>query len=123
MDEKYEIDCKVVFCGGSGVGKTNLIQRISYNIFEETQMATHGASFCSKTITSNNYLKKLNLNIWDTSGALKYINMNKFLIKDANIIILVMDYYSQSWISTFLEVCKDYIPPKASKFCITYNIF
>ena len=49
MTKKKAKQCKVVFLGESGVGKTSIINRYVVNIFSKVSSATPGAFFTTKT--------------------------------------------------------------------------
>ena len=57
---------KLVLLGESAVGKTALALRFAEGQFCETQKPTIGASFLTKTVSSND--KKVKFEIWDTAG-------------------------------------------------------
>ena len=83
--------CKVVLLGDSGVGKTCIISRYIQGTFEKNCTSTNGASYCSKNVRFENFVKNLLLDIWDTAGQEKYKSLTKFFYKDAAVAILVYD--------------------------------
>ena len=90
---------KVVFLGENYVGKTVLIDSFFNGYFSDTNYSTSGISYITKTINHGN--KNYSFDIWDTSGYVRYRSITKFLLKDANIIVLVYDTTEES---TFLEL-------------------
>ena len=71
-------EVKVVLLGDTGVGKSSLVLRFVTNNFKPHSESTIGASFMSKTITSNN--KQIKFQIWDTAGQEKYHSLARKLI-------------------------------------------
>ena len=85
-EEKKEI--KVILVGDSGVGKKSLYTSIGLN-FRENDDSTNTSSFFNKQFIIND--KKYYINLWDTAGQKKYINITKLFFKGAEIVILVYD--------------------------------
>lgn len=52
-------ECKIVFVGDSGVGKTSIIQRYVTSEFNEDVTATIGAMYISKTLVMDDKEYKL----------------------------------------------------------------
>ena len=90
---------RVVFLGENYVGKTFLINSFINGYFRDTSYTTGSPSYITKTIKYGN--KNYSFDIWDTSGYVRYRSITKFLLKDANIIVLVYDTTEES---TFLEL-------------------
>ena len=90
---------RVVFLGESNVGKTFLINSFINGYIRDTSYTTGSPSYITKTIKYGN--KNYSFDIWDTSGYVRYRSITKFLLKDANIIVLVYDTTEES---TFLEL-------------------
>ena len=90
---------KVVLIGESGTGKTSIIQRYAYKLFDPNC----ASSISSQYITKNIELKDrtIRFDIWDTAGQEKYRSMAKLFYKDAKIILFVYDISSKN---TFLEL-------------------
>ena len=102
---------KVVLIGESGTGKTSIIQRFAYKLFDENC----AASISSQYITKNIELKDrtLTFDIWDTAGQEKYRSMAKLFYKDAKIILFVYDITSMK---SFLEL-KNYWISQVKQNC------
>lgn len=82
---------KVVLCGDSSVGKTNLMGRYTRNEFMDDSKSTIGAEFASRTVEYRNMGKKLNIKvqIWDTAGQERYRAVTRTYYRDAVGAILV----------------------------------
>ena len=91
MEEQFDLVCKVVLVGESGVGKTSIINRYVENYFNPNSESTTGASFASKIVTFDKFQKSIKFEIWDTAGQEKYRALSKIFYKDAAIAILVYD--------------------------------
>ncbi len=89
MDTNKIHSIKCVLLGNTLSGKTKLAERIIYDKFDERIETTNGASYCSKSYYYFN--KNLKLDIWDTSGQLRYRSLTQFFYKDAKICLLVFD--------------------------------
>ena len=105
---------KVVLIGESGTGKTSIIQRFSYNLFDSNCASSTSSQYISKTIDLKNINQSLKFDIWDTAGQEKYRSMAKLFYKDAKIILFVYDITSLNsfnelrnyWITQVKENCE-----------------
>ena len=91
MEEQFDLVCKVVLVGESGVGKTSIINRYVENYFNPNSESTTGASFASKIVTFDKFQKSIKFEIWDTAGQEKYRALTKIFFKNAAVAILVYD--------------------------------
>ena len=64
-DDDNVMEIKTILVGMSGVGKTNIINAITGQKFEENKFTTSTSSFVDKFMTVRN--KKYRLEIWDTA--------------------------------------------------------
>ena len=105
---------KVVLIGESGTGKTSIIQRYSYNLFDPNCASSISSQYISKIIELNDINQSLKFDIWDTAGQEKYRSMAKIFYKDAKIILFVYDITSLNsftelknfWISEVKQNCE-----------------
>ena len=112
MDNSEKI--KVVLIGESGTGKTSIIQRFSYNLFDSNCASSISSQYISKTIDLKDINQSLKFDIWDTAGQEKYRSMAKLFYKDAKIILFVYDITSLNsfnelrnyWITQVKENCE-----------------
>ena len=84
-----ELKFKILIIGDSIVGKTSMLLKYVDNRFPETHIATIGAEYKIKTLTTDKY--KINLNIWDTAGQERFRAITKSFFNNANGIIFVYD--------------------------------
>ena len=105
---------KVVLIGESGTGKTSIIQRFAYKLFDENCSSSISSQYISKIIEIKEINMSLKFDIWDTAGQEKYRSMTKIFYKDAKIILFVYDITSKKsfdelkkyWISQVQENCQ-----------------
>lgn len=88
-DEKDSIEAKAILIGDAGVGKTSLIRAASSQKFSENLTSTLATNCTEKKIKidSLNY----SVNLWDTVGQERFINVNKIFYKGSDIVIFVFD--------------------------------
>lgn len=89
----------VVTVGESGVGKTSLTLRFVNNHFKENIVATIGASFLTKTVTTKG--TNIRFNIWDTAGQEKYRSLASLYYRGVDCAIIVYDVTSRVRVALF----------------------
>ena len=82
---------KVVLLGEPGVGKTCIINRFSYDQYNDRTVSSISAQFITKTIDIKSVNKSIRYEIWDTAGQEKFHSLAKIFYKDAKVICLVYD--------------------------------
>jgi len=90
---------KVILLGESGVGKTNLINAFCNLEFQKYSDST-SVSICNE-VKYNYKNDTYTILIWDTAGQEKFRSINKFVIRDSKIVIIV---YSIDNRNSFQEV-------------------
>ncbi len=83
-------ECKVVFLGDAGVGKSSISQRLCNNIFNPNYEVTIGGAYLQRKMTLKNGVQ-LKLHLWDTGGEERFKAMAPLYYRDANAAILVYD--------------------------------
>ena len=113
MSKSNEITFKLITLGNSGVGKTSIIKRYVYNIFETDNMATIGINFSFKELTQKKK-KKVKLKLIDTAGEEKYQSLSKSYYKNAEGVLFVFDLSEirsfnniSEWIKAYNEYNND----------------
>ena len=76
------------------MGKTNLLNRIDRNEFNERTLATIGIDFIRKKIQLANGLETI-LQIWDTAGAERFRNISRNYLKGSDCVLLIYDITSR----------------------------
>ena len=97
----------IITLGDSAVGKTSLIRRYIYDLFDGDTMSTIGLAFCFKEIVLENN-KKVKLKLIDTGGQEKYRAIAKSYFKNTDGVLFVYSIDNQEsfdhiteWISIF----------------------
>lgn len=80
---------KLLLLGGSGVGKTSLINRFSDNKFVDSLPATVGVDFTLKTVVSKG--RVTSLHVWDTAGQERFRSLTPASYRSVRGIALVYD--------------------------------
>lgn len=109
MSKEDLLTFKIITIGDSNVGKTSIIRRYIYNIFDENTMSTIGISFCFKEVTLKSGTK-ISLKLVDTAGEEKYRALTKSYFKNTEGVLFVFDYSNinsfeniTNWIKIFEE--------------------
>ena len=84
-----EMPKKICLIGDAKVGKTNLINRLDGQEFDDTYVPTPNAYLINKKIIYKN--EEIELTIWDISGNEKLRQLYKLFYKNSDIIIFVYD--------------------------------
>ena len=87
MKKNYDYLFKVLIVGDADVGKTQIVNRYVKDSFVEGCKPTAGIDFCSKIISLNN--KKINLQLYDTSGQKRFSTIVQTYYKGATLIVFV----------------------------------
>ena len=95
-------DLKVILLGESGVGKTNLINRVMGEEFNEGEISTTNSSFSLKKLKLGQ--TEYSVKLWDTIGQEKFRHLTKLFYSDSKIVIFVYDIS----IKESFDALKDY---------------
>ena len=82
---------KVVLLGEPGVGKTCIINRFSYDKYNEKTVSSISAQFITKNFKLEDLNKEIKFEIWDTAGQERYRALAKVFYKNAAVCVLVYD--------------------------------
>ena len=80
---------KVIFVGDAGVGKTQIINRISNDTFSEVYEPSIGVDFWSKNILFRG--QNIKLQMWDTAGQEKYKGLIPSYVRKSSIVFVIFD--------------------------------
>ena len=80
---------KVIFVGDAGVGKTQIINRISNKPFSEAYEPSIGVDFVSKNILFRG--QNIKLQMWDTAGQEKYKGLIPSYVRKSSIVFVIFD--------------------------------
>ena len=112
-NKNTDLNYSLITLGNSGVGKTSIFRRFTYNLFDESNLSTVGLSFLFKDLTLNNK-KKVKLRLVDTAGQEKYRSLAKSYFKNADGVLFVFDLNNlesfnniRDWIKLYEENNKE----------------
>ena len=121
------LQCKVVFIGESGAGKTSIINRYTSYTFSSVLTSTPGASFTEKTVFMRDYNESIKFEIWDTAGEKKYRDLAKVFLKNASAVILVYDITRRDSFEElknyWIKKIKSVASPNSSNYFLLFFIF
>ena len=80
---------KVIFVGDAGVGKTQIINRISNDTFSEVYEPSIGVDFWSKNILFRG--KNIKLQMWDAAGQERYKGLIPTYMRNSSIVFVIFD--------------------------------
>ena len=96
---------KITLIGGTGVGKTCIIKRLTDGSFDPDSNSTMGGSYSVKMLKIDQ--EEVKCDIWDTAGQEKYRSLGQLFYKDAYIVCLV---YSINNKKTFEDMKEKWYP-------------
>ena len=102
MATKTIIECTLIICGETAVGKSSLIGRLIDNYFNYSHYTTIGPSSEKMEIILDDVV--IQFNIWDSAGQTRFRSTNRIFYKKADVVLLIYDITSRG---TFEEI-KDY---------------
>jgi len=89
---------KLVFVGDVEVGKTSIIGRYVYGVFNDVYQNTVGIDFLSKSIRLEG--RAIRLQLWDTAGQERFRSLIPSYIRDASAVMIVYDITRKSSFSS-----------------------
>ena len=108
MNDLYEYLFKIILIGDWGVGKSNILLRITQDAFDAESRTTIGVEFSQKVMNINQ--QKIVVQIWDTAGQDRYKAITSAYYRSASAAILVYDISKrssfenlQNWINEIRE--------------------
>jgi Ras-related protein Rab-5C len=113
-DNKPVYTHKLVFLGGSCVGKSSILLRYIKNKFNPQECSTIGASFLTSKIILDDCIIKFE--IWDTAGQERYHSLAPLYYRNASVIFVTFDvtcYTSYAQAKSWITELKQSGPEKA----------
>lgn len=113
VSEYFDISCKVMLIGDSGVGKTCLLVRFKDGAFlSGSFISTVGIDFRNKVVDVDG--TKIKLQIWDTAGQERFRSITRGYYRDANALLLLYDVTNKAsfdniraWLTEINEYAQD----------------
>ena len=81
---------KVVLVGDTGCGKTSLIYKHKYDVFDNSATSTIGGEFSTLSVTTPDG-SEIKMHLWDTAGQEKYRSLVRMYYRGAFAIVFVFD--------------------------------
>ena len=110
--EQFDLACKVMLLGDSGVGKTCVLVRFKDGAFlSGAFISTVGIDYRNKVVEVDQ--TKVKLQIWDTAGQERFRSVTHAYYRDSHALLLLYDITSkQSFdnIRAWLSEIKEYAP-------------
>ncbi|EGR29885.1 Ras family protein, putative [Ichthyophthirius multifiliis] len=97
---------KIIFLGDQHVGKTCIIERFMYDVFDEKSHPTIGVDFLAKTITIDE--KSIRLQLWDTAGQERFRSLIPSYLRDATCAVIVFDITQKTSFDNLDKWIQDY---------------
>ena len=119
MNPKYDYQFDLRLIGDSSVGKTGLLLRFADNIFNETLQSTIGVDYKTRTIELEG--KIIRLQIWDSAGQERFMNISPNFLRPAHGIIVVYDVTNQESfdnVRTWLQEIDCYASENVNKLLV-----
>ncbi|OHT06723.1 Ras-related protein RHN1 [Tritrichomonas foetus] len=113
--EEIAFTAKIVMAGGSGVGKTSLINRAFENTFKADIKPTVGTGFRKGTLRKKG--KKITMEVWDTAGQEQFNALAPVFFTNAAAAILVYDITDATtfgMLKTYVQMVHD----RANQNCV-----
>ncbi|XP_026211578.1 ras-related protein Rab-15-like [Anabas testudineus] len=119
MAKQYDILCRLLMLGDSGVGKTCMLRRFTESEFDPSHISTIGVDFKMKTLEIDGV--KVRVQIWDTAGQERYQTITKQYYRRAQGIVFVYDITSEpsfQHIAKWASDVDEYAPDKVQRILI-----
>ncbi|EGR32356.1 Ras family protein, putative [Ichthyophthirius multifiliis] len=106
ISNSQRIKHKIIFLGDQYVGKTCIIERFMYDVFDEKSHPTVGVDFLAKSIKLDD--KNIRLQLWDTAGQERFRSLIPSYLRDATCAIIVFDVTNKESFNNIERWLKDY---------------
>ncbi|XP_020790221.2 ras-related protein Rab-8B-like [Boleophthalmus pectinirostris] len=105
MAKTYDHLFKLLLIGDDGVGKKDILFRVTGDTCNTTFITTMGADFKIKTVELDG--KKIKLQIWDTAGQQRFKTITTAYYRGANGIMLVYDITNKKSFDSLQDWIRD----------------
>lgn len=111
------LSAKVCLLGDYAVGKTSLVRRFVYNMFEDKYLSTIGVKVSRKVVAvpRNDDVVELTLMLWDLAGSEEFDRIRASYLRGAAGALIVCDLTQRSTLDTIHEYARQMseVNPKA----------
>ena len=118
------ISKKVCLLGDFAVGKTSLVRRFVYNLFDDRYLSTIGVKVSRRTVDvpRRDEILELNMMIWDLAGGDEFTQARKSYLRGAAGAILVCDVTRPETLASLRSYANDllHMNPEA-RFAVAAN--
>ena len=121
QEKKDLLEYKIITIGDSNVGKTSILRRFVYNVFDSDTSSTIGLSFSFKDVTLKNG-QKVKLKLVDTAGQERYQGLTKSYYRNTDGVLIVFDYSNLESFKNIKEWIKAFETANNKKIFVTYLI-
>jgi small GTP-binding protein len=104
--EQYSL--KVILVGGTGVGKTNLVNAYFKHALDPQTLPTVAPSSCATSIHVGGV--QVELQIWDTAGQERFQSISKMFYREANVAFVCYDEAQFDSIDTWVGNVREEAP-------------
>ena len=107
--ERKQYTFKIIVVGAVGIGKTSVIHRFIDGDFKENYKSTLTAEFSTKPINID-AMTSVELKIWDTAGAERFMSTTKGYFRDSQGLLLMFDIGDKETykkLPTWIKLIKD----------------
>ena len=112
-------ECKLIFVGDGGVGKTSLMRRVVFDTFDKNEITTHGINKIAWEEIENEKGETIRVNLWDFGGQHIQHSLHQFFFTERVIYVLVLnprnDQKANYWLDQIEKLGRD------SEILIAYN--
>lgn len=85
---------KAILLGESGVGKSALVTRFMYGVYDSEHITTLGVDYFTKDVTrADGYAVRMC--VWDTAGQERFNALNALYVRDSTLVFVVFDMSSR----------------------------
>jgi len=118
------ISKKVCLLGDFAVGKTSLMRRFVYNLFDDRYLSTIGVKVSRKTldVSRGGEMLELNMMIWDLAGSDEFNQARKSYLRGAAGALLVCDVTRPQTLASLQTYANDLLQMKPdARFVVAAN--
>ena len=112
-------ECKLIFIGDGGAGKTSLMRRLVYKKFNKKEPTTHGINKIAWNEIKNKNFEPIRINLWDFGGQHIQHSLHQFFFTERVIYVLVLNPRNDEKAAYWLEQVKKL--GDGSKVLVVYN--